>query len=91
MDSREAANELAIPTIRKMVRNRRNAVNHSKVDLINRCNTAIRRALRAAFLLGVTPDDLYEGMGDLCGEISKAIRIESQAVKILQQESAKCR
>ena len=53
-NSREAARDLAVPSIRAILAKRRNAVHHSKPLVLAHLNTDLVRVIRAALILGLS-------------------------------------
>ena len=80
----EAVQALAIPTIRNLLHQRRNAERHSKAFLLSRLNCDLRRAIRAALLLGVTPEEMHERLGKAYDSIRGAVIIEARAVALIE-------
>ncbi|MEE8518692.1 MAG: hypothetical protein V3S98_06170 [Dehalococcoidia bacterium] len=57
----EAARSLAIPTIRSILRKRRNAIKRRKPFILAVCNADLHRAIRAALMLGLSAESLSRG------------------------------
>lgn len=54
----QAARDLAIPMIRSILRQRRNAIRHSKAEVLSDLNVDLRRAIKASLSLGLTGEQL---------------------------------
>ncbi len=81
----EAARALAVPTIRTILRKRRNAIRHSKPLILAACNADLHRAIRAALMLGLSPDTLSHGTTqhpDDSRVLAAVVTREAAAVKL---------
>lgn len=76
------ARALAVPTLRTLLRQRRNAVRHSKVNLLHLTTARIRTALRCCAALDIPAGELAAKIGRDWPIIATSYDVELEARKL---------